>query len=314
MEAKEKEINSLDTEPNEGEEQEKKPVETPKKPKKGSLVKRVIEHFNIYLLIFIFIVVVVSIITIVSYQRQKNEITPDAIPSQQLSEEAFGQLQTGDSSVGDPKQTLTVQSNAIFSGQVLARSDVEVAGSLKIGGTLDLTGLNVGGSSTFDQIQANDLSVSGDANVQGQLSVSGALTVTGGASFGGAISAPLISVESLQLSGDLQFTRHIDAGGPTPTQTNGNALGNGGTVSVSGTDTAGSISINTGGSASNGCFVTVRFAAAFSAKPHIAVTPVGANAASLNYYITKSTVDFTVCTTNNPPSNSNFGFDYIVIE
>lgn len=314
MEEKESEINSLESQSDEGN-QEKKPVtESSKKPKKGSVFKRVIEHINIYLLIFIFIVIVVSGITYVSYQRQQNEITPDAIPSQQLNEEAFGQLQAGDASVGDPKQTLTVQSNSIFTGQVLARGDVEVAGALKVGGTLNLSGLIVDGNSTFDQIQANEVNITGDSNLQGQLSVGGALVVTGGASFGAPISAPAISVESLQLSGDLQFTRHIDAGGPTPSQSSGNGLGSGGTVSVSGTDTAGSVSVNTGGSAGAGCFVTVRFAAAFSATPHVVVTPIGANAAAIQYYVNRTTTEFSICAANNPSSNSNFGFDYIVID
>jgi cytoskeletal protein CcmA (bactofilin family) len=289
----------------------------PKNPKKSrthGFLKRITEHFNIYFLIFLLLVVVTVAATIISYNRQKNETAPEDIASQQLDENAFGQLQSGDTSVGDPKQTLTVQSNTIFSGQVLARSNIEIAGELKVGGALNLSGLVVSGDSTLNQIQANELSLSGDANIQGQLDVSRGLTVAGGASFGGPISSPLISVDALQLNGDLQFTRHIDAGGPTPSKASGGALGSGGTVSVSGTDTAGTIKVNTGGGATSGCFVTITFARSFGETPHVVVTPIGANAAGINYYVNRGTTDFQVCTTNNPPSNSNFAFDYIVIE
>lgn len=290
-------------------------VTKPKKDKpKGKLSQRIIAHFNIYLLIFILLVVIVVGITIVSYNKQKNNIAPADIQSQQLDETAFGQLQGGDSSVGDSKQTLTVQSNAIFSGQVLARNDLEIAGTLKVGGALNLTGLVVSGDSTFDQIQANDISIDGDGNFQGQLSISGSLTVNGGASFSGPISAPIVSTASLQLSGDLQFTRHIDAGGATPSKSNGSALGGGGTVSISGTDTAGTISINTGGGASAGCFISVTFSQSFGSTPHVVVTPIGANGGGINYYVTRTTTGFSLCTSNVPPSSSNFSFDYIVIE
>lgn len=292
----------------------KKDIKNKKSRPKGKLAQRIIGHFNVYLLVFILLVIIVIGVTIVSYNQQKNNIAPADIPSQQLDESAFGQLQGGDTSVGDERQTLTVQSNAIFAGQVLARSDVEIAGNLKIGASLNIPGLVVSGDATFGQIQANDISIDGDANIQGRLNITQGLTVAGAASFGGPVSAPIVSTESLQISGDLQFTRHIDAGGPTPSKTNGSALGGGGTVSISGTDTAGAISINTGGGASPGCFITITFAQAFGATPHVVVTPIGANAAAINYYVTRSTTGFSVCAANNPPSSSNFGFDYIVIE
>src|SRR5690606_26012408 len=130
-------------------------------------------------------------------------------------------------------------------------------------------------TSSFDQIQGNSISISGDANIQGQLTVQQTLTTTGGASFGGPISAPQITVQSFQLTGDLQIIRHIDAGGGTPGKSDGNALGAGGTSSVSGTDTAGTITINTGGGPGPGCMITVIFAQPFNGTPHVVVTPVG---------------------------------------
>ncbi len=252
--------------------------------------------------------------TYASYLKQKKQDAAPTTPTQELDAESLKQLKNSDSTVGDPKQTLTVQSNAIFNGKVLVRDSIDIAGTLKVGGTLNLTGLIVSGTTSLDQIQGNKLSVAGDANIQGQLTVQKGLTISGGASFGGNLSAPTLSVESLQLSGDLTINRHIDAGGPTPTSVSGGALGSGGTASVGGTDTAGTISVNTGGSPVPGCFITLTFSKSFNAQPHIVVTPIGGSAASLNYYVNRVANGFSLCTATAAPAGANFAFDYIVVD
>jgi hypothetical protein len=293
--------------------------EPPKSPKKeeSGLNKRVrmlISHVNIYFLVFLFIVVLASAIVFVGMQRNKKAATTTTITTQPLTEEALNQLKDSEAKVGDPKQTLTIESNAIFSGKVLIRDSLDVAGTIKVGSALTLPGISVAGTSTFDQIQANKISAANDVNVQGQLNVQRGLTVAGGASFGGPVSVPQLSVQSLQLSGDLQFTRHIDAGGGTPSKSDGTALGAGGTSSVSGTDTAGTVTINTGGSPSVGCFSTVNFVQKFGGTPHVVVTPVGSAAGGLNFYVTRTSSSFSICTTNSAPAGQSFSFDYIVVD
>lgn len=291
-------------------------AEGDKKPAKnrGNFIKNIISRLNIYLLLFILIIVVAVGFTFVSIQRNKKADVISTIDTQELTAEDLSKLRTTDSSVGDPKQTLSIESNAIFAGKVLIRDSLDVAGGLKIGGSISLVGLTVSGTSSFDQIQGNSLSVAGDANIQGSLTLQKTLTTTGGASFGGPISAPQITVQSFQITGDLQITRHIDAGGGTPGKSDGGALGGGGTSSVSGTDTAGTITINTGGGPAPGCMITVNFTQPFNATPHVVVTPVGSAGAGLNYYVTRTTNSFTLCTTNAAPSGTNFSFDYIVID
>lgn len=286
----------------------------PAKPSIGKRLRGLIEHVNIYLLIFVLIFVLMAGFTYASYLKQKSNDAAPITPTQELDAESLKKLKTTDSTVGDPKQTLTVQSNAIFAGKVLVRDDLDIAGELRVGGTLNLTGLIVSGTTSLDQIQGNKLSIAGDGNIQGQLIVQKGLTISGSASFGGPISAPTITVETLQLSGDLLINRHIDAGGPTPGIVNGGALGGGGTSSVSGTDTAGTIAINTGSGPIPGCFATITFARAFNAQPHINVTPIGGSAASLNYYVNRAPNGFSICTANAAPGGANFAFDYIVID
>lgn len=285
-------------------------------PKKSAnkRIQNLILHVNIYVLLFLLILVLAGGLILVGIQKNKKAQSPTSINTQTLNEDELKQLTESEQKVGDPKSTLAIESNAIFSGKVLVRDSLDVAGTIKVGGSLSLPGISVSGQSTFDQIQANNLNISGNAQLQGQLNVQKGLTVSAGATFGGPISAPQLTVQSLQLSGDLQITRHIDAGGGTPGKSDGSALGSGGTVSVSGTDTAGTITVNTGGGPGAGCFVTVHFVQRFSNTPHVVITPVGSAAAGLNYYISRSNSSFSVCTTNAPGGGQSFSFDYIAID
>lgn len=319
MENKPEENNELDTLEDPGTIVESKTENgsvKPEKPKQslGKRVQGLVSHLNIYLLLFILILVLTAGIIFIGIQRNKKADVTTTIGTQPLTKETIEQLQGSEAKVGDPKQTLSIESNAIFTGKVLFRDSIDIAGAVKIGSTLSLAGLTVSGTSNFDQIQGNKLSIANDGTIQGQLTVQKNLTVTGGASFGGTISAPIVAAQGLQLSGDLQFNRHIDAGGGTPGKTNGTALGAGGTSSLSGTDSAGSITINTGGGPGPGCLVTVTFTQRYNITPHVAVTPVGSASGGLNFYINKSMSDFSVCTTNGAPAGQSFGFDYIVIE
>lgn len=286
------------------------------KPKRspGEIVMGLIHHLNIYLLIFILISVMAIGVVVVSYQKGKKASTPTKINTTALSNDTLEQIKGSDATVGDPKQTLTIASNAIFSGRVLIRDSLDVAGSLKVGSPLTLTGVTVTGSASFDQLQTNGIAVAGNAAVQGALTVQKGITSTSGATFGGPVSAPQISTQSLQLSGDLQIVRHIDAGGSTPGKTDGTALGNGGTASISGTDTAGTVTLNTGGSPTVGCFVTIEFVNKFAATPHVIISPVGSAAGGLNYYTSRTTSNFSICTTNAAPAGQTFSFDYIALD
>lgn len=287
---------------------------TEPKKKKGGGIKGLISHLNIYLLTFIFILVLAAGIVLVSIQRNKKTANPTTVTTQTLSADELKKLTENEQKVGDAKSTLSIESNAIFNGKVLVRDSLDVAGTIKVGGSLSLPGISVSGESSFDQIRANNLNITGNTAIQGQLNIQKGLTSSAGATFGGPISAPQLTVGSLQLSGDLQITRHIDAGGGTPSKSDGNSLGSGGTVTVSGTDTAGTVTINTGGGPGAGCFVTVNFSQKFSNTPHVVITPVGSAAASLNYYINRSNSNFSVCTANAPGGGQSFSFDYVAID
>jgi len=293
-----------------------KPIKPPKqKINIGSWMKLIKERVNIYLALLVIVLLLLGGFTYFAISRNKDNDKLSDFTNQNLTEEDLENLAGSDTSVGDPKQTLTVESNAIFTGGVLVRGNLDVAGTIKVGGAISLPGLNVGGSTNLDQVAVKTLTVANDASVQGKLTIQNSLSVTGSASFSGPISAPQITIDNLQINKDLQLNRHIDAGGGTLGRTNGGALGGGGSASVSGTDTAGSVTINTGGGAPSGCFVTVTFAAVFNATPHVVISPTTSVAATLDYYATRTTTGFSICTASDPPDNtSGIGFDFIVID
>jgi hypothetical protein len=149
------------------------------------------------------------------------------------------------------------------------------------------------------------------------LSVESNLSVAGEGSFGGNLSAPSITIDAIQLNGDVSFTRHIDAGGGTPSVSNGGSAGSGSTVTISGTDTAGTVTVNIGSGASAGNIASVSFVSTFSGNPHVVITPVSGSQSTVssgNFYLSsRSTTGFTIATAS-APSPGSISFDYIVID
>ncbi len=290
------------------------PVGPPPKP---PLKKRLINGLfglNLYLLLFIFVLIVAGVIVLFSVNYSKKKSGTSTVNTTALSQDTLDKLANSDASVGTSSQVLSVQSSAVFAGKVLVRSDLEVAGNLQIGGRLNIANITVTDSAELGQASiSRNLSVTGDVAVQGQQTIAKSLQVAGSGTFNGTVSAPIISTSNLQLTGDLVISRHIVAGGGTPNRSNGTAVGAGGSASVSGSDTAGSASINTGGGTSAGCFITVTFTGRYNTAPKILITPVGADAGGIDYYITRTTANFSICTSSPAPTNTNFGFDYFVI-
>lgn len=283
--------------------------------KKPPLWRRLWRHMNIYLLLFLLLLVIGGVVTLVLVLRYRAEQpkVADVFDAQTLSDEALRQLANGSTTIGNAQQVLNVESNAVFSGTLLVRRNLEIAGALRVGGDISLPGLTVSGNSRFGQVTADSLAIGGATAIQGPLNAQQGISVSGNSNFNGSVSANQLSTNALQLNGDLTITRHLVAGGPIPNLSRGNALGSGGTASVSGSDTAGTITINTGSGPAAGCFATVTFVRAYANTPHVAVTPIGSGSAGLQYYVNRSTSSFSVCTANPAGGGQSFGFDYIVM-
>lgn len=269
---------------------------------------------NKYLIIFVMLIVVAAAGIFFVVQTSKKE-AGQVTKTSTLTADELTALRGNTTIVGDAQTVLDVQSNAVFEGQVVLRNNLEVAGTVKIGTPLSLPALTVNGTSTLGQIAGNTLSVSGASALQGDVNLQRNLSVAGGANFAGPVAVQQLSVTSLVLSGDLLLPRHLSATGGIPGKSLGAALGPDGTASVSGTDIAGTITFNTGNFTTSGALISLTFAQKYTRTPHVVITPVGSGAAGLNYYIVNRTLaGFTLSSTNAPPINANFSFDFIVID
>ncbi len=293
------------------------PEHKPEEPveKKVSPFKRILRKVDVYAMGFSLIVIVAGIVTVVFYlNSQKTPPAPD-IANQALTQDELKQLANTDAKVGSASQTLTIQGNAVIEGQTLARGNLSIAANLQTGGSITGPKLTISGDSNLGATQINSLQVATDTAIQGTTTLRD-LNVSGVTSFSGPVKASEITVSKLIMSGNavLEVSNHLSFGGggaPSRSITGSGMLGSGGSVSISGSDTSGSININTGnGTHGTGCFIRINFRKAFTSQPHVIISPVNSAAGLMQYYVERSTSGFNVCSNNTPVSNSNFAFDY----
>ena len=283
---------------------------------KENIVKRLISNVNPYLLVFI-VIIVVGVVVIIVANRVNNEDSRSSldITGQDLDQEALNELIASESNIGTVDQTVTVEANAIFEGKILVKDSLDVAGSINVGGPLSLPGITVAGTSSFEDVNvSNNLQILGSASIQQSLTVQGGATINGGLSVGGTISAAAISADSVQFTGDLQLTRHIDTGGGTPSISRGSAVGSGGTVSISGNDVSGTVTINTGGSPPAGIFASATFTRNYNTTPRVQLTPSNSAASTVNFYVTRNSSSFSVGSSSVPSPSTTYTFDYFITE
>lgn len=281
---------------------------------KVSPIKRIMRKVNPYFLLFILLIIIVAAITSVNYLNSQKAPPEVTIASQELTEKALKQLANSDASVGGAAQTLTIQGNAIIAGQTLMRGNLNVAGNFQTGGSIQGPSLTISGTSNLGTAQINSLQVATNVAIQGATTLRD-LNVAGTSSFGGAMTASQITTSRLVLSGNavLEIPNHISFTGPSPSRTfNGGVLGSGGSASINGSDTTGTINVNTGNGPSAGCFARITFAQPFSNQPHVIISPVGSGAGQTNYYVDRDKAGFSMCTANAAPANQVFAFDYFI--
>ena len=287
-----------------------------KEVKKENFIKRFITNVNPYLLVFA-VIIIVGIVVIVVASRVNRDTGRAAveIEGQELDQGAIDELVAAESNIGTVDQTITIGANAIFEGKILVKDSLDVAGSINVGGPLSLPSITVAGDGTFRDIDvSNNISIGGSANIQQALTVEGGATINGGLSVGGTISAAAISADSVQFTGDLQLTRHIDTGGGTPGISRSNAVGGGGTVSISGNDVSGTVTINTGSSPPAGIFASISFRSAYNSTPRVQLTPSNSAASTINYYVTRNSSGFSVGSTSVPSASTTYTYDYFITE
>ncbi len=300
-------------------------------PPKTKGKKRFVSAFNMYLLLFLLLLIAGGAVFVITYSMNKKE-SEVKLSTTELTEEDLEILKTSDAIVGDPQQILTIESNAVIAGKVVMRDTLDIAGGLRVGGTLSVPSLSTTGSGSFSSLSANDfqaagnmavggildvagattlgenLSVAGDINIGGKADIGGPTTIDGNLNVNGQLSALGINFDSISIN-------RLNITGPTPSISVGGAAGGGSTASISGTDTAGTATINTGGGTGTGILATITFSSAFSSNsPHPVITPNGSGCAGIKYYITNvSATAFSIATASAPSAGTLCRFNYIVI-
>ncbi len=286
-----------------------------KPPQKPNALKAILKKFNVYLLLFGLVLVIGLAVAIVSYLNSKKLPSTPTIATQSLTQDTLKQLAASDATVGGSGQTLSVEGNAIFSGQVLVRSDLSVAGGIKVGTELSLPKLSVSGPTSLNATQVNTLQVATGSTFQGTVTIQHDLNVGGTTAFNGPVTAAQLTVSKLILSGNssFQISNHLAFVGASPSRSiNAGVLGTGGSSSVVGSDSAGTISVNTGSGTTAGCFVTLSFNQPYATAPRVVVTPIGSAAGQTQWYVNRDKNGFSICTNNAAPTGQAFAYDYFV--
>lgn len=247
-----------------------------------------------------------------------------------VSPSVLKKLGVNSSTLGSPGVELVVDPNAQFNGKVAIAGGLNISGQVQLNnkltgtdasftqleaGNTALSQLNVNGSSTLSNLSLrNGLTVTGATQLQGAVTVSQLLTVnnslnvSGNIAVGGTLSANGFSARNLVSTSTLTIGGHIITGGSTPGIGPGPGIGSNGTVSISGNDSAGTVSVNIGSPGGNGVVAQIAFRNQYGSTPHVVVTAVGASAGA--FYITRSVGGFDIAVASLPPGG--YSFDYIV--
>jgi hypothetical protein len=249
-------------------------------------------------------------------QAHKPAVVEKKPTIQTLSQDDINKLSEIGANLGTNGQTLNVAANALFRGKADVTGDLTVGGRLNANGPVTLSQLNITGNTAATGLNVgSNLNVTGTTALQKTLTVNSLVTinsnlnVTGTASIG-AINTTTLAVRTITISGALTIS-HLVTQGTAPAISAG-SVGGGGTVSISGNDTAGTININTG-SGPAGALATITFRAPFAGTVHVQLTPLTLAAATAETFVTRSNTGFQIHA-GNPPAGASLSYDYLVTQ
>lgn len=250
-----------------------------------------------------------------------------------ISQSALEKVGVNRTALADSGVQLVVDPNAKFNGRVTVGGDINVAGQFKLNnkfsandaslaqldaGNTSLSRLNVNGDSTVTNLNTrSDLSVTGTTRLQGPvnlaqlLTVNNSVNITGNLSVGGTMAINGFQSNTLTSTGTFTVGGHVITRGNPPTVTPGPALGQNGTTTVGGSDTAGTVAANFGVNAGPGLVATITFNSRYANVPRVVVTAVGGLAGGL--YINRTNTGFSIYVTGSTPPGG-YAFDYIVMQ
>lgn len=250
-----------------------------------------------------------------------------------LSSGALDKLGVSRSPIGNDGAELVVGPDAKFNGDVVVGNNVSIAGELKLNSTFSaadanltklqagdtaLQQLNVNGDATASALNLRqDLTVLGQSRLQGPvtmaqlLTVNNSVNIAGNLAVGGLLSARSFQASNLVSDTTLTIGGHIISRGSPPRVSPGGALGSNGTVSISGSDVAGTIGVNMGVGAGNGIVANVTFQRQYGATPRVVVSGGGRGMGAV--YVVRNSTGFSIGIDNSVAPGA-YTVDYIVMQ
>jgi len=279
-------------------------------------------------------VLVINAAIVMFVLNGQNSAQESALQSQvTLSTETLDKLGVSKTPIGDEGTELIVGLNAQFERSLTVAGDVNLGGQLKLNnklvaadasltkldaGDTTLSQLNVNGDGTLSTLNLRqDLNVVGTTRLQGTVTISQLLTVNnnvnilGNLAVGGTLTVRNFQASSLVSDTTLTIGGRIIIRGSVPSVSPGPGVGSNGTVSISGSDTAGTIGVNTGTGAGSGILANVSFRSAYGTTPRVVVSIVGSGAGSI--YTSRTTSGFSVGV-NGALAPGGYAIDYIVVQ
>ena len=299
---------------------------TPKKPRHRSHLP---SHKATFIGLAVVILILAINVLILGFIIRKQDKEKDLFNKGQvsISTEDLNRLGINRTIIGDSGVELVVAPDAQFKGKVTISGDTTVSSPVVVNskltgaeasitqlqaGNTAIEELNVNGKSSLsDLVLRKGLVVTGLTHLQGQatfsqaVAVNNSLSVTGNVVVGGQLSVSTFSVQNIVIRS------HIVTSGSTPSVSKGSAVGSNGTVTISGNDTAGIVSVNVGAGASGGILANVSFKTQYSATPKVVFSPVGTGG---SFYLTSIGTDgFSIAVTSGL-SPGGYKFNYIVVQ
>jgi hypothetical protein len=259
-----------------------------------------------------------------AYFTKSNTPTVKAPKLSQLDPAELEKLATffNGNTPGTPAEVLTISSSSLFKNRVGISSDLKVVGGVQVSGPTAVGDLTVDKTSTLGVTNIRgQLTVAGPITVQSPAllsagaSVTGNVTASGNGTFGGSLSAGTINTTNLAVTGVFNLANHLSVTGQAPAVRAEAAAGSGASASIDGSDTSGTVVINSKpGAGDPGELATITFHAAFAKSPHVIISPSSPAASTIQYYVIKSGGFFAIGISGGGAANRTYTFDYWVVQ